>query len=116
MLEAEKPEKAEHDKVDMDDLLDDPELERLHAERLAQLKESMEKRAKESEWLKRGHGQLTEIEEGDFLEIVTKTDRVLCHFFHRDFERCKILDKHLLKLADKHKETKFVKLSAPVNF
>lgn len=26
---------------------------------------------------------------------MTKTERVVAHFFHRDFERCRIMDKHL---------------------
>jgi hypothetical protein len=33
--------------------------------------------------------------QGDFLEVVTKGERVVCHFFHKDFERCKIVDRHL---------------------
>ncbi len=28
-------------------------------------------------------------------QVVTKTERVVAHFFHRDFERCRIMDKHL---------------------
>jgi hypothetical protein len=39
---------------------------------------------------------------------------VVCHFFHKDFERCKIVDKHLGLLAKKYLETRFIKLSAPV--
>lgn len=52
---------------------------------------------------------------GDFLEAVTKTDNVVCHFFHRDFERCKLLDKHLSILARKYFDTRFIKVSAPVS-
>lgn len=55
-----------------------------------------------------------QVEEGDFLEIVTQTQRVVCHFYHRDFERCKLLDKHLTILARKYFDTRFIKLSAPV--
>ena len=51
---------------------------------------------------------------GDFLEAVTQTDNVVCHYFHRDFERCKLLDKHLSILARKYFDTRFIKLSAPV--
>lgn len=40
-------------------------------------------------------GTYEEVAEGDFLEVVTKTDRVVAHFFHRDFERCRVMDKHL---------------------
>lgn len=48
------------------------------------------------------------------MEAVTKTERVVCHFFHREFERCRIMDKHLGELARKHFATRFIKLSAPV--
>ncbi len=96
--------------VDIDDLLDDPELERLHEERLAQLQREQEKRV---QMKAKGHGTYDLIEEGDFLEAVTKTELVVVHFFHKEFERCKIVDKHMKILAQKYFDTKFVKLSAP---
>ncbi|CAK0786039.1 hypothetical protein CVIRNUC_009252 [Coccomyxa viridis] len=96
--------------VDVDDLLDDPELERLHAERLATMQREAEKRA---QLQRKGHGEYQEVEEGDFLEIVTQAQRVVVHFYHRDFERCKLLDKHLQVLARKYFDTRFIKLSAP---
>lgn len=52
-----------------------------------------------------------QIEEKEFLETVTQTDRVVVHFFHRDFERCKIADKHLGTLANKYFRTRFIKIS-----
>ena len=96
--------------IDMDDLLDDPDLQRIHEERIAQLQREAEKRA---EMKTKGHGTYEEIEEGKFLEVVTKTEIVVVHFFHKEFERCKIVDKHLKILAQKYFDTKFVKLSAP---
>lgn len=98
--------------IDMDDLLDDPDLQRIHEERIAQLQKEAEKRA---EMKTKGHGTYDEIEEGNFLEVVTKTEIVVVHFFHKEFERCKIVDKHLKILAQKYFDTKFVKLSAPVS-
>lgn len=95
--------------VDLDDLMDDPELEKLHADRIAALKKEAEKR----QALKRkGHGEYREITEGDFLGEVTGTEKVICHFYHREFYRCKIVDKHLKTLAPKHVDTKFLKLDA----
>lgn len=42
------------------------------------------------------HGQYTEITvEKDFLKLVTTTNFVVCHFYHKDFRRCDIMDKHL---------------------
>jgi hypothetical protein len=46
--------------------------------------------------------------------VVTKTDRVVAHFFHRGFERCRIMDKHLVALTTKYPGTRFIKISAPV--
>ena len=54
-----------HQDVDIDDLLDDPELERLHAERLYALQKEVEKRVKLQQ---KGHGELQEVEEGQFLQ------------------------------------------------
>ncbi|GJN04846.1 hypothetical protein PR202_ga22421 [Eleusine coracana subsp. coracana] len=100
---------ANHDEVDLDELMDDPELEKLHAERIAALKKEAEKR----EVLKRqGHGEYREITEGDFLGEVTGSEKVICHFYHREFYRCKIMDKHLKALAPVYVGTKFIKLDA----
>ncbi|KAH7689326.1 Thioredoxin-like protein [Dioscorea alata] len=55
---------AANEEFDLDELMDDPELEKLHAERIAALKKEAEKR----QVLKRqGHGEYREISEGDFL-------------------------------------------------
>ncbi|GAB4821581.1 hypothetical protein N2152v2_008627 [Parachlorella kessleri] len=99
-----------HAEVDIDDLLDDPDLERLHAERLAKMRQEAERRVQLQQ---KGHGQYEEVQEGDFLEAVTKTERVVAHFFHREFERCRIMDKHLTALSKKYFDTRFIKLSAP---
>ncbi|OMO56980.1 Cellular retinaldehyde binding/alpha-tocopherol transport [Corchorus capsularis] len=98
-----------NDEVDLDELMDDPELEKLHADRIAALKKEAEKR----EALKRqGHGEYREITEGDFLGEVRGSEKVICHFYHKEFYRCKIMDKHLRALAPKHLDTKFIKLDA----
>lgn len=47
-----------HREVDVDDLLDDPELERLHAERLAAMQKEAEKRMVLQ---RKGHGELQEV-------------------------------------------------------
>lgn len=60
-------------------------------------------------------GAYEEVAEGDFLAVVTQSERVVCHFFHHEFERCRIMDKHLGALARKHFDTRFIKLSAPVS-
>ncbi|XP_078172572.1 thioredoxin domain-containing protein PLP3B-like [Carex rostrata] len=104
-----KAQATTNEDVDLDELLDDPELEKLHAERVAALKKEVEKR----EVLKRqGHGEYREVTEGDFLGEVTGSEKVICHFYHREFYRCKIMDKHLKALAPLYLGTKFIKLDA----
>jgi len=65
-------------------------------------------RKKENVW----YGEYTEIVEQEFLNYVTKAEYSVCHFYHKDFERCKIIDKHLQVIAPEHKECKFLKLDA----
>lgn len=66
----------------------------------------------QQENLIKGHGQYTEIKEDEFLPAVTKSKFTLCHFYHKDFERCKIVDMHLRNIARKHTEAKFLNLNA----
>lgn len=94
--------------VSVKDLFDDPELEKLHGERLAKLQEEQERRV---EMERKGHGTYEEISEAELLEVSTQTDRVVAHFFHSDFDRCKIMDKHLSALAPRYFDTRFVKVS-----
>lgn len=96
--------------VDLEDLQDDPELEQIQRDRIEALKAEQEKRA---EMHQKGHGSLTEIQESNFLEEVTGTSLCCVHFYHHEFERCRILDKHLAVLAPQYFETKFVKIHAP---
>jgi len=62
--------------------------------------------------MQNGHGRYTEIVEDEFLPAVTKTKFVVVHFYHNDFETCKVMDHHLDIICRKHTETKFVKINA----
>ena len=53
--------------VDFDALLDDPELELMHKERLYAMQKEAEKRAALQ---RKGHGELQTVEEGDFLQVL----------------------------------------------
>uniref|UniRef100_A0A2P2KDD2 Thioredoxin domain-containing protein PLP3B n=1 Tax=Rhizophora mucronata TaxID=61149 RepID=A0A2P2KDD2_RHIMU len=88
---------------------EDPELEKLHADRIAALKKEA---GKQEAMKKQGHGEYREIIEGDFLGEVTGSEKVICYFYHKEFYRCKIMDKHLKTLAPWHFDTKFIKLDA----
>ncbi|XP_029130584.1 thioredoxin domain-containing protein PLP3B-like [Cajanus cajan] len=41
-------------------------------------------------WKKKGHGEYREISEGGFLGEVTGSEKVICHFYHKEFYRCKM--------------------------
>ena len=64
----------------------------LKEQRLAQMKEEY---AETQTNKTLGHGTYSEIKEEEFLPTVTKTQYVVVHFYHNDFERCKIIDMHL---------------------
>ena len=59
-----------------------------------------------------GHGKYEEITEEQFLPTVTKSKFIVVHFYHKDFERCKVMDMHLKKICVKHIESKFVTIDA----
>eukprot|EP00032_Breviata_anathema_P001973 JZ554625.1.p1 GENE.JZ554625.1~~JZ554625.1.p1 ORF type:complete len:183 (+),score=51.56 JZ554625.1:90-638(+) len=65
---------------------------------------------RQAEYKAKGHGMYREVVEKEFLPEVTSSHHVVCHFYHNDFRRCKILDSHLEKLAPRHPEAKFIKL------
>ena len=61
----------------------------LRAKRLQQLKREYEQTR---ELLAKGHGEYREVAQDEFLKEVTGSPLVAVHFYHRDFERCKIMD------------------------
>ena len=91
------------------DLLEDDDLEELQKQRIKEMKAEAERRQEQA---RRGHGSYTEVEEKKFLEEVTTTQHVVCHFFHPDFVRCKVVDKHLSAVCRKYLDTKFIKVNA----
>ncbi|KAL8130644.1 hypothetical protein V2J09_019799 [Rumex salicifolius] len=104
-----QPSNSVNEEVDLDELMDDPELEKLHAERIAALRKEAEKR---QILTRQGHGEYREVTEGDFLGEVTGSELVICHFYHKEFYRCKIMDKHLKALAPIYLHTKFIRVDA----
>jgi thioredoxin-like negative regulator of GroEL len=80
--------------------------------RAARMAELKKKTSRTNEFLGLGHGSYSEIAQDDFLKEVTKSKYVVCHFYHPEFERCKIVDKHLELLARKHLATKWIKIDA----
>ena len=104
--EAEPPTKKEQEEEDDDA---DYELRQIREQRLRQLQQSQRERV---ENIGKGHGQYREVGQDDFLAEVTGSTYVVCHFYHRDFPRCEIMNHHLAILAQRHIETKFIKINA----
>jgi len=88
---------------------DEDSLEALRARRRKQMKDAQERKQK---YQQNGHGEYSHILEEDFLKTVTSSYRAVVHFYHREFERCKIIDMHINKCAKKFFGTKFVYMDA----
>ena len=103
------PEQEDSSDDEFDSLLDDPELDKLRNKRLGAIKAASLERA---EFLAKGHGQYREITEDAFLQEVTTSEYCLVHFYHKDFERSKVIDHHLRLLCGKHLNCKFMRIDA----
>ena len=102
-LEQEQPDDDEYDEEE------EKIMRELREKRLGEYKnENMEIQ----ENMAKGHGQYTEIKEDEFLSNVTGSKLVICHFYHKDFERCKIVDHHLRQIAREHPEARFIYINA----
>ena len=66
----------------------------------------------QKEGLEHNHGRLLEIEEAVFLDSIRQSELVVCHFFHPEFNTCKVLDDILEKLASIHLKVRFIKINA----
>ena len=109
-------EKALEDKITTQQAPDIPEEQDEDEVAIWRRKRIEEMKAKQQEIQEnishRGHGEYQEITQDEFLPSVTKSKNVVCHFYHDDFERCRIIDHHLGILAKYHPETKFIKINA----
>jgi thiol-disulfide isomerase/thioredoxin len=103
-------ESGSEDDSDFDDDDDDPVLEAFRQRRLAQLKKAQIKLAENKA---RGHGEVRTISQDEFLpECTGSSEFIAVHFFHKEFERCKLMDHHLKKIAPLHLSCKFVRIDA----
>jgi hypothetical protein len=111
-LEAQNPKPVTDEMIDKAQdasNCDDDDLEALRARRREQMKALHEKKLK---YQALGHGGYDEIAEDEVLKTVTASDRAVVHFYHKNFEKCKIMDMHLSKCAKKFFGTRFVKLDS----
>ena len=101
-------EDEDNDKADNGDD-DDYELRQIKEARMRQIRSQHQQKI---ENLGKGHGQYREITQDEFIQEITGSMSVICHFFHRDFQKCEIMNLHLSKLAQRHIESKFVRINA----
>ena len=94
---------------EVDDFDDDPVLRDLETRRRDALKARF---SKEKEFHAQGHGEYREIVEDEFLKEVCGSVHVVVHFYHLEFIRCKIMDKHLKILAQQHLGCKFLHIDS----
>jgi hypothetical protein len=110
---AEMVEKDVDEQMDRLENLDEDGLDAIREKRKEQMKAMQLKRQK---WISQGHGEYSELageyEEKEFFKTCKESRRVIIHFFRGATERCKIVDMHLMQLAPKHMETKFIKIDA----
>ena len=90
----------------------DSEEERIMMKEMERRKMNLEVSQKDREKTKIVNGSVKDIVETEFLDTMLKNKKVICHFYHKDFERCKIMDKHLQAVAYTHGETVFVRIDA----
>ncbi|CAG8625671.1 3274_t:CDS:2 [Ambispora gerdemannii] len=107
-VESAKVENLSEDELFEDLENDDFVVSNFREKRLEQLKKEMQQL---QEMRASDHGTLTEVtEEKEVLKITTSTKNCVVHFFHKEFRRCQIMDKHLKILAQKHFKTRFLKI------
>lgn len=88
----------------------DSELDKLRDAKRERMKKLQQKR---NEWRQNGHGEYHEVKgQKDFFRECKFSERVLVHFFRSATHRCNIIDRHFSELAQKHLETKFIKIDA----
>ncbi|OBZ70269.1 Thioredoxin domain-containing protein plp1 [Grifola frondosa] len=90
---------------------DDANVE-LREQGIARLKREQTLRMERLQQMKSdGHGRYEEItDEKEVIRISAREPRCVIHFYHSDFKRCLIMDKHLAKLASKYFGTRFLRV------
>ena len=93
-----------------DDIATDPVLQAIRQRRLQELQQQHNQQLA---LRARGHGDVRTIAEDEFLpECTGSSEYVVVHFYHEEFETCRVLDHHLSKIAPLHLEAKFLRLNA----
>lgn len=103
---------GDSDDDEYDDLLNDDSLE-LDAIRQRRINQMRAAQAQAAQHRALGHGEVRTITQDEFLpECTGSSEWVAVHFYHKEFERCKIMDHHLAAIAPQHMDCKFLRLDA----
>lgn len=111
----------QHEDIDDNDILDELENEAddeafsaYRAQRTQELARLV-KDVKRNASLGQGYGDLTVVSEREFFDVSTSSSSefVVVLFSHPNFERCEIMSRKLRSIAQRHYETRFVKVDAP---
>ncbi|KDN45474.1 thioredoxin-like protein [Tilletiaria anomala UBC 951] len=79
--------------------------------RMAQLREELDARQPSMQRESSLRGRYTEFKnERDIIQLTAKEKFAVVHFAHRDFRRCKIMDRHLETIAPQQTSTVFLKI------
>ena len=89
---------------------DDEFVSQWEQKRLAELKRERDTLIRQSD--RPITGDYREIVQDEFLPEVTSHKLVICHFYHPEFQRCRVIDHHLQIISQTHPETKFIKINA----
>lgn len=117
-ISPDEPNDSDSDAWFDEDEDDDPVLSALCERRLEELKRAAIKNAND---LAKGHGEVRTISQDEFLPECCNSSEdsssmssewVVVHFFHKDFQRCIIMDHHLKIVASQHTECKFLRIDA----
>lgn len=88
---------------------EEADIQRIRQARIDRMKRE---KADEEKNLAKGHGEVTSITQDEFLPLVTGSTRCVVHFYHRQFERCQVIDARLKALAPLHPEARFARIDA----
>eukprot|EP00924_Labyrinthula_sp_SR-Ha-C_P009477 snap_masked-scaffold_2-processed-gene-25.5-mRNA-1 protein AED:0.00 eAED:0.00 QI:0/-1/0/1/-1/1/1/0/227 len=101
-------EKENNARLDNDKKLEN-ELEQMRKQKLENLKKLRKQR---EDNVAIGHGELRLISQDEVLPFILGRKFCVVHFFHREFEKCKVMSHHLKTLCKQHVETGFAEVDA----
>jgi len=94
----------------LNELESDPALETLREQRIEEMRREQLKKIEDRA---KGHGEYRTISQDEFLpETTDSSEWTVVHFYHDEFEKCKIMDHHLKIISEKYLECKFLRINS----